>query len=169
MGVLNAVTSLANWGSPAVGAAQGIAFLKGFGSYIAVVAEVTRNGGGAAATPQVTHLSVAIDCGTAVNPNSIAAQLQGGLIHGLNATLWQQAIFNNGVAATRNYDTYKVARLNDVPVIATAIVPSNAAPGGVGETGVPCVAPAICNAWATLTGQRLRTLPLFPGSTLGGG
>lgn len=169
LGVLNAVATLAKWGSPASGNAQGLAFLSGFGSYIAVVAEVGKSGAGATAKVQVRKLSVAIDCGTVVNPDSVAAQLEGGLIHGMAATLWQQALFNNGVPVSSNFNKYRSARLSDIPQIATTIVPSTQSPGGVGETGVPCVAPAIANAWARLTGIRQRTLPFFPGSTMSDG
>ena len=169
LGVVNAVATLAKWGSPAKGSAQGLAFLKGFGSYIAVIAEVSKTGTGTAAKLKVNKLSVAIDCGTVVNPDSVAAQLEGGLIHGMAATLWQQALFNNGVPVSSNFNKYRVARLSDVPQIATTIVASTQNPGGVGETGVPCVAPAIANAWARLTGIRQRSLPFFPGSTMSDG
>ena len=169
VGVVNAVATLAKWGSPAKGSAQGLAFLKGFGSYIAVIAEVSKTGTGTAAKLKVNKLSVAIDCGTVVNPDSVTAQLEGGLIHGMAATLWQQALFNNGVPVSSNFNKYRVARLSDVPQIATTIVASTQNPGGVGETGVPCVAPAIANAWARLTGIRQRSLPFFPGSTMSDG
>jgi len=165
LGVVNAVATLANWGHPAAGNAQGLAFLKGFGSYIAVIAEVGRSG----AALRVNKLSVAIDCGVVVNPDSVAAQLEGGLIHGMAATLWQQATFAKGVPTASNFNRYRVARLSDVPAIATTIVSSTADPGGVGETGVPCVAPAIANAWSRLTGARQRSLPFFPGSTMSDG
>ncbi len=165
LGVVNAVATLANWGKPATGNAQGLAFLKGFGSYIAIVAEVGKSG----TTLRVKKLSVAIDCGTVVNPDSVASQLEGGLIYGMAATLWQQALFTNGVPVSSNFNKYRVARMSDVPVIATTIVPSTQDPGGVGETGVPCVAPAIANAWARLTGIRQRSLPFFPGSTMSDG
>lgn len=167
LGVVNAVAALGNWGSPAAGHAQGLAFLKGFGSYIAVIAEVSK--GGTGGTLRVNRLSVAIDCGVVVNPDSVKAQLEGGLIHGMAATLWQQATFTKGVATASNFNRYRVARLSDVPQISTTIVASTQSPGGVGETGVPCVAPAIANAWARLTGVRQRSLPFFPGSTMSDG
>ena len=195
--VLNAVKTLSNWGSPAKGAAQGVAFLSGFGSYIAVVAEVTSqsstsggSGGGGSVSgdavkssattkpttttttttgPRVTKLYVAIDCGTVVNPDSVLSQLQGGLIHGMSAALWHQVLFAKGVPSVSNFNSYRVARLSDVPAISATIVSSTAAPGGVGETGVPCVAPAIANAFAKLTGTRLRTLPFYPGSGMSDG
>lgn len=165
LGVLGAVAALANWGKPASGAAQGVAFLKGFGSYIAVIAEVTRNG----TVPRVTRLSVAIDCGVVVNPDLVIGQMQGGLIHGLGATFWQAAVFNAGVPKTSNFNTYRVPRMGDVPAIGVTVVSSTEAPGGVGETGVPCVAPAVANAWAKLSGTRIRTLPFVPGATMSDG
>ena len=188
-GVLNAVKTLSNWGNPAKGSAQGVAFLSGFGSYIAVVAEVSSQSSSsgssgsasnnavksttttttASSGPRVTKLFVAIDCGTVVNPDSVQAQLQGGLIHGMSAALWHQVLFAAGVPSVKNFNTYRVARMSDIPAISTTIVYSTAAPGGVGETGVPCVAPAIANAFAKLTGTRLRTLPFFPGSGMSDG
>ena len=200
-GVLNAVKTLSNWGNPAKGSAQGVAFLSGFGSYIAVVAEVSSQSSSSgsnssssssdsivksAATsktptptptpttttitgPRVNKLYVAIDCGTVVNPDSVLSQLQGGLIHGMSAALWHQVTFAAGVPSVSNFNKYRIARLGDVPQIAATIVSSSASPGGVGETGVPCVAPALANAFAKLTGTRIRTLPFFPGSGLSDG
>jgi isoquinoline 1-oxidoreductase beta subunit len=167
IGVLNAVQTLSGWGTaPAAGHARGVAFLKGFGSYIAVVAEVSKK---AAGEIHVNKFSIAIDCGTVVNPNQVTAQMQGGLLHGLSAAMWHQQTFINGKAQISNFNRYPIVKINQAPDIAVKIVTSTEAPGGVGETGVPCVAPAIANAWAKLTGVRLRTLPFYPGRTMGDG
>ena len=105
-------------------------------------------------------------CGIAINPDSIEAQIQGGIVHGLSATLWGQVTFAAGVPNVNNFSNYRVLKLSEMPVVSVAIVPSTAAPGGVGETGVPCVAPAVANAYAKLSGQRIRTLPFYPGATM---
>lgn len=166
LGVLNAVDTLSGWSKSATpaGSARGLAFLKGFGSYIALVAQISLSGG----KIKVGKMFCAIDCGVAVNPDQIEAQIQGGIAHGLAATLWGQVTFAAGVPSVSNFNNYRVLKLNDMPTVSVSIVPSSEAPGGVGETGVPCVAPAVANAYAKLTGQRVRTLPFYPGATMGG-
>ena len=168
LGVLSAVDSLSGWSSTTApkGSARGLAFLSGFGSYIAMVAQVAQPSAGKL---RVDKVFCAIDCGVAVNPNSIEAQVQGGVAHGLSATLWGQALFKNGVPNLINFSNSRVLRRSEMPVVSVKIVSSTAAPGGVGETGVPCVAPAVANAWARLTGVRVRTLPFFPGATMSDG
>jgi isoquinoline 1-oxidoreductase beta subunit len=168
LGVLSAVDALSGWSTSPVpkGSARGVAFLLGFGSYIALVAQVSQPKAGQI---RVDKVFCAIDCGVAVNPDSIEAQIQGGIAHGLSATLWGQTTFANGVPNLVNFSNYRVLRRSEMPVVAVKIVQSTAAPGGVGETGVPCVAPAVANAWARLTGTRVRTLPFQPGATMGGG
>ena len=168
LGVLSAVDSLSGWSSTTApkGSARGLAFLSGFGSYIAMVAQVAQPSAGKL---RVDKVFCAIDCGVAVNPNSIEAQIQGGIAHGLSATLWGQALFKNGVPNLINFSNSRVLRRSEMPVVSVKIVSSTAAPGGVGETGVPCVAPAVANAWARLTGVRVRTLPIFPGATMSDG
>ena len=162
LGVLNAVDTLSGWSTsaPPAGTARGLAFLQGFGSYIAVVALISQSKAGQISIKQ---LYCAIDCGLAVNPDSIEAQLQSGLNHGVTSALWGQITFASGVPNVRNFSNFKLMRYNEAPQISTAIVPSTQAPGGIGETGVPCVAPALANAYAKLTGTRVRTLPFYPG------
>lgn len=168
IGVLNAVRTLSNWDTaPAAGRARGVAFLKGFGSYIALVAEVSK--AGLTGDMTVQKFSVAIDCGTVVNPGQVEFQMQGGILHGLSAALYHEQTFVNGKAQISNFNRYPVIKLNQAPDIAVKIVKSDAAPGGVGETGVPCVAPALANAWAKLTGTRVRKLPFYPGRSMGDG
>ena len=174
--VLDAVSALSHWtAAPSQGTAAGVAFLKGFGSYIALVAHVSQTtastSSGTRSIPQVRNVFCAIDCGLAINPDQIEAQMQGGILHGLSAALWGQVLFSAGVPNVSNFNNYRVAKMNDTPAIQVSIVNGTganaAAPGGVGETGVPCLAPAVANAYARLTGTRLRTLPFFPGATMG--
>ena len=94
--------------------------------------------------------------------------MQGGVAHGLSAALWGEVKFTAGVANVANFDTYRMAKMTDMPTVSVKIVNSGGPIGGIGETGVPCVAPAIANAYAKLTGTRVRTLPFHPGATMGG-
>jgi isoquinoline 1-oxidoreductase subunit beta len=166
--VLNLVDTLSGWsaGPPPAGRARGMAFLKGFGSYIALVAEISLN---AASQIQVNNMYCAIDCGVVVNPGSVEAQMQGGVAHGLAAALWGQVTFANGVPNVNNFSNYRMLRLGEMPTVSVKIAQNTNPPGGVGETGVPCVAPALANAYAKLTGTRVRTLPFYPGATMSDG
>jgi len=158
LNVLNTAASLAGWGGKlASGHALGIAFWAAFGSIACEVAEVSGS------TPQslrVHRVVCVIDCGSTVNPDSVEAQMQGGIVHGMTAALWGKVTFTNGTASARNFNNYRMMRMADMPQIDVQIIESGAPMGGVGEVGVPPVAPAIANAFAALTGQRLRTLPL---------
>ena len=167
LAVLDAVASISNRASPPpAGTARGLAFLIGFGSIIAEVAEVTKTSAGVV---KVNKVYCAIDCGTAVNPDAIEAQMQGGVAHGLSATLWGQVTFAAGKANVTNFSNYRLLRRSEMPQVITKIVPSAGPIGGIGETAVPCVAPAVANAYAKLTGTRVSVLPFYPGSTMGGG
>ncbi|MEN9316132.1 MAG: hypothetical protein RIS35_2525 [Pseudomonadota bacterium] len=169
LAVLNAVATLSNWSStPASGRARGVACGVGFNSYVAQVAEISVNATTGAIT--VHRVSTAIDCGTAINPDLVKAQVEGAVAMAIGAAFWQQQTFVNGVAQATNYSRYKPVRIGDMPQVDVTIVNSGAPLGGVGETGLPCVAPAIANAHARLRGAaaRKRSMPFFPGSTLGG-
>ena len=168
LGVLNAVDTLSGWsaGPAPKNNARGVAFLSGFGSYIALVAQISVNSTGQI---QVNKMFCAIDCGLAVNPNLIEAQVQGGIAHGLSAALWGQVTFAAGAPNVVNFSNYRVLRLKEMPPVAITIVASTAAPGGVGDTGGPCVAPALSNAYDKLTNNRVRTLPFYPGATMSDG
>ena len=164
LAVLNAAAQLGGWGTalPA-GHARGIAYHESFGSIAAQVVEVALVSAPGAASPKVrvAKVSAAVDCGLAVNPNSVEAQIHSGIVHGLNAAQWGQMRFDNGVPQTRNFDDYPMMRLHDMPAIQVAVLASPGAPlGGIGEVGVPCAAPALANAYAALTGIRKRDLPL---------
>ena len=158
LAVLNAAAALAGWDTaPPAGHARGIAFWASFGSIVCQVAEVS---GTTPSTLRVNRVACVIDCGSVVNPDSVVAQMQGGIVHGMTAALWGKVTFTNGVASARNFNDYRMMRMRDMPQIDVQIITSGAPLGGVGEAGVPPIAPAIANAYAALTGQRLRTLPL---------
>jgi isoquinoline 1-oxidoreductase beta subunit len=164
LAVLDAVAALSGWSSaPPKGRARGVAYMYGFGSHIAMVSEISLDASGRIV---VNKVSVAIDCGTAVNPDSVEAQMQSGIVHGLGATLWGEVVFTAGSAKVSNFSNYRVMKLREMPTVAVKIVSTGGKVGGVGETAVPVVAPSVLNAYAKLTGTRLRTLPLYPGSTM---
>ncbi len=167
LAVLNAAANGLGWSTPpAAGFARGLAISNGFGSITALAAEVTKD---ALGNLVISRLSAAIDCGMAVNPGQVEAQIQGGLIQGVASALWQQTTFSSGKASSRNFNNNRVARMRDVGPITVTLIQSGAAIGGVGEAGVPLPAPALANAWAALTGTRLRSLPMFPAANTMGG
>ncbi len=135
-----------------------------------IVAEVIEIASPSTNSLSVVRVSCAIDCGRPVNPDSIEAQMQGGIVHGINATLWGQVTFKNGVGSVRNFDQNRMLKEAEMPQIDVTILPANpnVPVGGVGEPGVPPVAPAIANAYFALTGKRVRSLPFFPGAIMGG-
>ena len=157
LGVLELAAAKAGWGSPLpAGRARGIAVHESFGSYVAQVAEVSVEAG----RIRVHRVVCAIDCGIAVNPATIEAQMESGIAFGLGPTLESAITFKDGRVQQSNFDDYRVLRLPDMPRVEVHIVPSREKPGGVGEPGTPPIAPAVANALAALTGQRLRELPL---------
>jgi isoquinoline 1-oxidoreductase beta subunit len=151
------VAEKAKWGTPAPkGRARGIAVHESFGSYVAQVAEVSVEKNAI----RVHRVVCAIDCGVAVNPEAVRAQMESGISFGLGAALYSTLTFKDGRVQQSNFHDYRVLRLDEMPVVEVHIVPSTDKMGGVGEPGVPPIAPAVANAVATLTGQRLRELPL---------
>jgi isoquinoline 1-oxidoreductase beta subunit len=161
LGVLELAAAKAGWGSPLpAGRARGVAVHKSFGSYVAQVAEVSVQDG----RIRVHRVVCAIDCGIAVNPTTIEAQMESGIAFGLGAALASAITFKDGRVQQSNFDDYRVLRLPDMPRVEVHIVPSRERPGGVGEPGTPPIAPAVANAVAALTGQRLRELPLKLGA-----
>jgi isoquinoline 1-oxidoreductase beta subunit len=159
LGALNLAAEKAGWGTPsAVGRARGLAVHESFGSFVAQVAEVSLEGGAI----RVHRVVCAIDCGLAVNPSNIAAQMESGIAFGLSATLHGALSFRDGRVQESNFHDYRVLRLNEMPQVEVHIVPSTERPSGVGEPGTPPIAPAVANAVFALNGQRLRSLPLRP-------
>jgi isoquinoline 1-oxidoreductase beta subunit len=157
LGVLNLAVEKANWKAPLPqGHALGVAVHESFGSYVAQVAEVSQDN----LAIRVHRVVCAVDCGIAVNPQSIAAQMESCITFGLGFTLHSKLTFKDGQVVQSNYHDYQVLRLNEMPVVEVHILPSSDKPGGIGEAGVPPTAPAVANAVFALTGQRLRELPL---------
>ncbi|KPF78057.1 hypothetical protein IP88_04915 [alpha proteobacterium AAP81b] len=136
---------------------RGVALVESFGSIVAQVAEVIVEKG----QLRVTNVWAAIDCGRVVNPDTVAAQIEGGILYGLTAALHGEVTFANGAANTTNFDTYPLLTLADSPRIQVQIIASTEAPGGVGEPGTPPIAAAVANALFAATGERRRDLPLI--------
>ena len=155
--VLKLAAEKANWGSalPA-GHAHGLAFHESFGSIVAQVAEVSIEGG----MPRVHRVVCAIDCGTVVNPGTVAQQVESSVNFALSAALFGKIDIQDGVVQQTNFTNYPLVHMAQSPVVETWIVPSTQSPEGVGEPAVPPLAPAVANAMFKLTGQRLRSLPL---------
>jgi isoquinoline 1-oxidoreductase beta subunit len=156
--VLELAATKAGWGS-ALPARQGrgIAVCFSYGSYAAHVVEVSVADEGAV---RITKVVSAIDCGIAVNPDQVKAQMEGGFIYALTATLYGKITVDKGRVEQTNFHTYPMLRIAEAPVVETHILDSGQPPGGLGEPGVPTVAPAICNAIFAATGKRIRRLPI---------
>jgi isoquinoline 1-oxidoreductase subunit beta len=158
LAVLNAVAEKADWGKPLPsGLYRGIAQFMGYGSYSAAVAEVSVSLTGAL---KVHRMVLALNCGHAVNPGQIAAQVEGSVAFGLTATLYGECTVENGRMAQLNFDTYEIMRLAEMPKVETVIVPTYDFWGGVGEPTICVVAPAVLNAIYAATGKPVRSLPL---------
>lgn len=163
---LNSAAQAAGWGtSLPSGRARGIAVATAFNTIVAECAEIS----GTATSIRVHKVACTVDCGTAVNPDSVEAQMQGGIFHGLSAALWGEITWTGGKPGSLNFNRYRMARLSEAPAITVNIINSGAPMSGCGEPGVPPIAPAVANAYAKLTGNRVRSLPFFPGSTMGDG
>lgn len=159
LAVLDALVTASNWNTaPVSGRARGMAMSMSFGDTI--VGEVAEVSGSVASGFKVHNVTVVIDCGLAVNPGMVKAQIESAVDQGLAAAMWQGQTFVTGTPQKRNFDTYRMARLREAPAINTVIIDSGAKIGGVGEPGLPPIAPAIANAIARLTGIRARNLPL---------
>lgn len=158
LGVLNLAAQKAGWDKPLPkGRGRGIAVHESFGSYVAHVAEVSVKADGSF---KVHRMVCAVDCGIAVNPDVVRAQMEGGTGFGLAAVLHSEITLKRGRVVQSNFHDYAPLRMNEMPDVEVHIVPSDAKPTGVGEPGVPTVAPAVANAIAAATGRRLRRLPL---------
>jgi len=156
--LLELVAQKAGWGSalPA-GQGRGIAVHKSFGSYTAQVAEVSVSKEGEV---RVHKVVCAVDCGRIVNPDTIEAQMESGIVFGLSATLFSEITFKKGRVEQNNFHNYKLLRMKHMPVIEVHIMPSEEKSGGVGEPGVPPIAAAVANAVFAVTGKRIRRLPI---------
>ncbi|MFN3868645.1 MAG: molybdopterin cofactor-binding domain-containing protein, partial [Hyphomicrobiaceae bacterium] len=160
--VLEEVARMAPWGGAVPeGRARGVALHKSFGSYVAQIAEVSA---GADNVPRVHKVWCAVDCGLAVNPDIVRAQMEGGIGYGLGAALYGAVTLDKGRVVETNFDAYRSLRINEMPEVEVSVITSAEPPSGVGEPGVPPIGPAVANAWAKLTGKRVRSLP-FLGNT----
>jgi isoquinoline 1-oxidoreductase beta subunit len=160
--VLALAAEKAGWGQPlpakeGTKVGRGVALQHAFASFMAHVAEVEVAKNGAV---RVTRVVCAVDCGTVVNPDTVQAQIQSGIMFGVTAALYGQITLKNGRVEQTNFDSYQILRMNEAPVIEVYIVQNAEAPGGIGETGTSCVPAAVTNAIFAATGKRLHQLPV---------
>jgi isoquinoline 1-oxidoreductase beta subunit len=156
--VLDLAAEKAGWGqSLPEGHGRGVSVQFVFGSYVAQVAEVqvAKNG-----EVRVIRVVCAVDCGVVVNPDTVRAQMEGGIIFGLTAALFSEITLKNGRVEQSNFNDYRIMRINEAPAIEVYLVESAEAPGGIGEPGTSAVAPALTNAIFAATGKRIRKLPV---------
>ena len=157
LSALNLAAEKAGWDTPIPkGRARGIAVHESFNSVVAQIAEVSLNQNG---TPRIERVVCAVDCGVAINPDVIRAQMEGGIGYGLGAALWSEITLVEGRVQQSNFNDYRGLRIEQMPAVEVHIVPSQEKPTGVGEPGVPPIAPAVANALFHLTGKRVRRLP----------
>jgi isoquinoline 1-oxidoreductase subunit beta len=156
LAVLDLLAEKANWQHPPAGHAFGISAFSAFGSFIGTVVEVSVHDN----VVTVHRVIQAIDCGVAVHPDNIKAQLEGGMVYGLTAVLRGEITLKNGAVTQTNFNDYPMLALLEMPKVESYIVPSTAAPGGVGEPGTGPIAPSLANAIYAATGTRVRSLPL---------
>lgn len=161
--VLERLAKESGWGTPVAPApdgapvGRGVAFHQSFGTSVGQVAEVSL---GADGVPRVHRVTAVVDCGLAVNPAHVAQQVESGIVFGLSAALHGAITLEGGRVREGNYDAYRILRLPEAPRVTVHVMPSLERPEGLGEPGLPPIAPAVANAVFALTGQRLRTLPL---------
>ena len=157
LAVMELAAQKAGWGKPMpAGSGRGIAVHSMTGSYVAQVAEVTV----ANNEIRVNRVVCAVDCGIVINPDTVAAQIEGAIIYGLTCALKNEITIAGGRVEQANFNSYPMLRLNETPRVEVHIVPSSEAPGGIGEPGVPPIAAAVANGVYAATGKRLRKLPL---------
>ena len=158
LAVLNAAAERAGWGTPApAGVYRGLAQTMGFGSYVAACAEVSVSAEGKL---KIHRIVAATDCGHAVNPQQIEAQVEGSFVYGLSAALYGECTLKDGRIEQDNFHTYPVLRMDEMPKVETIVMPSGGFWGGVGEPTIAVAAPAVLNAIFAATGKRIRDLPL---------
>ena len=158
LAVLNAAADKGGWGKPAApGVFRGLAQTHGFGSYVAACAEVSVSADGIV---KVHRIVAATDCGHAVNPQQIEAQVEGSFAYGLSAMLYGECTVKDGKMEQDNFGSYNVVRMNEMPAVETLVLPSGGFWGGVGEPTIAVAAPAVLNAIFAATGKRIRDLPL---------
>jgi isoquinoline 1-oxidoreductase beta subunit len=145
------------WGKPAeAGKGVGFAYTESFGGRVAQIAEVSLDGNGRI---KVDKVVCAVDCGLAINPHIIEAQVESAIMFGLSAALYGGIKMTNGEVQTSNFHNYPIIRMFQAPAIDVVIMPSTESPTGIGEPATPVIGPAVANAWFRLTGERVRNLP----------
>ena len=154
--VLRAVAEQGGWGNDD-GFGRGLAVLHAFGSYVAACAEVSVDEGGSL---NMHRIVAATDCGTAVNPQQIQAQVQGSFVYGLSAALYSQSTLKNGEMQEDNFHSYPSMKIAAMPKVEVIVMPSGGFFGGVGEPTIGVAAPAVLNAIFAATGKRVRVLPV---------
>jgi len=154
--VLREVAKMANWGrSMPAGRALGLAYSDAWNTHVGMIAEVSIENG----KPRVHQVWAAVDCGHALQPRNIQAQIEGSVMFGLSAALHERITLKNGEPQETNLNSYRILRANEAPLVSVKVMPTDNHPGGIGEAGLPPIAPAVANAVASLTGKRLRSLP----------
>jgi isoquinoline 1-oxidoreductase beta subunit len=133
---------------------------SGWDTYVAQVADVEVGGDGEI---RVRRVVCAVDCGTIVNPDTVVAQMESGVVFGIGGALWGEVTLKDGRVEQSNFDNYRVLRMNETPPIEVHLVRNFEAPGGMGEPGTAATAPALANAVFAATGKRIRRLPLQKG------
>ena len=157
LAALELAAAKAGWGTPPpAGRARGLSVVNNIGSFTAQVAEVSIE----ASAVRVHRVVCAVDCGQVVNPAIVAQQITSGIIYGLSAALKGAITIDRGRVQESSFSDYDVIRMPEAPVVEVHLVPSTSAPGGIGEASVPGIAPAVANALFTLTGKRVRRLPI---------
>jgi isoquinoline 1-oxidoreductase subunit beta len=166
LAVLDKAAAMANWHQPPpTGHFRGIAMHQAFGSIVAEVVEISIGKDGL----RVHRVDCAVDCGLAVNPSTITAQMQSGIVFGLTAALFGEITLKQGRVQQANFDTYPMLQIAQMPAIEVAIIQSGNKMGGIGEPGVPPIAPSLVNAIFAASGKRLRSLPIIKqGITIAG-
>jgi isoquinoline 1-oxidoreductase beta subunit len=164
-GVLKAVAELAKWNGagPVDGRARGVAVVESFDTFVAQIAEVSIGPDG---EPKVHKVWCAVDCGVAVNPDIIRAQMEGGIGFGVGHALYGEITLDEGRPVQANFDTYRSLRIHEMPEVEVTIIASTEKPTGVGEPGVPPIGPAVANALARLGQVRPRQLPMVGGGVV---
>ena len=145
---------------PAQGRFRGVAVAESFNTVVAQIAEISIPGEGQI---KVEKVVCAVDCGTAINPDQVVAQMQGGIGFGLSSILGEEITLESGEVQQANYDSYTPLRIDQMPEVEVHIVPSDAPPSGAGEPGVPPIGPAVANAVYQATKKRVRVLPFSKG------
>ena len=154
--VLNMAAEKAGWGKAPAGRKQGVAIMEGYGSYCAMVAEVSVEG----KDIRLHKTTVVVDIGSMINPNLVRQQIESSVIYGMSASMYDAITLEKGRVQQTNFNNYRVARMNEAPAIDITLLAEGGAPGGIGEPITALVAPAVANAVFSATGKRLRSMPL---------